>query len=588
MPRDLVLAFDTASENIALAVARQGQDVGQGAVRALTLITSDDHPAARQANVQLMPSIDALFAAHALSVSDIACVVCGLGPGSFTGVRIGVATAKGIARGLGMPLYGVSTLDAVAWGAWCAGIRGGIGVVADAMRGEVYPARFDLDETGATRRDPHTVAKADEVAVHWRTAGEPLLLIGDGLKKFADAFAPSAPPAAPAAPDGTPPAAPATSDGTPPAASPAAQSARTVPPPPSLVSLTLGDEALWTPTGEGLLRAFEAACRAGQQGTGEAGTLLPLYTRLSDAEENERKRLATGGPIAQGAQVEVPLSGVADPTRLGQITYRPLAADDLDQVAALEAALFSPGAQTSGECWTRAMFADELARRDRSWWVVHEGNLLVGFAGGWVTDGVLQVLDVAVAPTHRCRGIAHDLLGRLMQDALDLGATQATLEVRESNTAACALYASLGFERLGTRPGYYPPTNGTVREAALIMAAPLRNGTGGGSSGTGGRSPAPFPQEPPPASPAFPTPPSPRILAIETSCDETAAAVIDGEGRLLSDTVASQVAFHSRFGGVVPEIASRKHTEAIVGVVDAALEEAGLTGWHELDALAVT
>jgi N6-L-threonylcarbamoyladenine synthase len=83
-------------------------------------------------------------------------------------------------------------------------------------------------------------------------------------------------------------------------------------------------------------------------------------------------------------------------------------------------------------------------------------------------------------------------------------------------------------------------------------------------------------------------PPSPVILAIETSCDETAAAVIDGEGRLLSNLVASQVDFHARFGGVVPEIASRKHTEAIVGVVDEALEQAGLADLGCLDALAVT
>jgi N6-L-threonylcarbamoyladenine synthase len=78
------------------------------------------------------------------------------------------------------------------------------------------------------------------------------------------------------------------------------------------------------------------------------------------------------------------------------------------------------------------------------------------------------------------------------------------------------------------------------------------------------------------------------ILAIETSCDETAAAVVDGTGRVLANIVASQVDFHARFGGVVPEIASRKHTETIVGVVDAALAEAGLTEWRELDALAVT
>ncbi|TLM80250.1 MAG: tRNA (adenosine(37)-N6)-threonylcarbamoyltransferase complex transferase subunit TsaD, partial [Actinobacteria bacterium] len=77
------------------------------------------------------------------------------------------------------------------------------------------------------------------------------------------------------------------------------------------------------------------------------------------------------------------------------------------------------------------------------------------------------------------------------------------------------------------------------------------------------------------------------ILAIETSCDETAAAVLRGGRHVLSSVVASQVDFHSRFGGVVPEIASRKHTEAIVGVVDEALERAGV-GLGDLTAIAVT
>jgi N6-L-threonylcarbamoyladenine synthase len=77
------------------------------------------------------------------------------------------------------------------------------------------------------------------------------------------------------------------------------------------------------------------------------------------------------------------------------------------------------------------------------------------------------------------------------------------------------------------------------------------------------------------------------LLAIETSCDETAAAVIAGDGQLQSNIIASQVDFHARFGGVVPEIASRKHTEAIVGVVDAALEAAGRT-YTSCDAIAVT
>ena len=69
-----------------------------------------------------------------------------------------------------------------------------------------------------------------------------------------------------------------------------------------------------------------------------------------------------------------------------------------------------------------------------------------------------------------------------------------------------------------------------------------------------------------------------RILAIETSCDETAAAVVDGGLRVISSVVSSQVDLHARYGGVVPELASRAHIEQIVPVVTLALEGAGLDG----------
>ena len=78
-----------------------------------------------------------------------------------------------------------------------------------------------------------------------------------------------------------------------------------------------------------------------------------------------------------------------------------------------------------------------------------------------------------------------------------------------------------------------------------------------------------------------------RILAIESSCDETAAAVVEDGRRVLSSVVASQVEEHKLYGGVVPEIASRRHSEAISGVVREALEQANLT-LSDLDAVAVT
>ncbi|SDI26390.1 O-sialoglycoprotein endopeptidase [Alteribacillus persepolensis] len=77
------------------------------------------------------------------------------------------------------------------------------------------------------------------------------------------------------------------------------------------------------------------------------------------------------------------------------------------------------------------------------------------------------------------------------------------------------------------------------------------------------------------------------ILAIETSCDETAAAVVQGGQEVLSNVVASQIESHQRFGGVVPELASRHHTENITFVIEEAMEKANIT-FEQLDAVAVT
>jgi len=78
-----------------------------------------------------------------------------------------------------------------------------------------------------------------------------------------------------------------------------------------------------------------------------------------------------------------------------------------------------------------------------------------------------------------------------------------------------------------------------------------------------------------------------NILAIESSCDETAVAIVRDGREVLTDCIASQVALHREYGGVVPEIASRKHIEAIYGLADQALDNAGLTR-SDIDAVAVT
>ena len=78
-----------------------------------------------------------------------------------------------------------------------------------------------------------------------------------------------------------------------------------------------------------------------------------------------------------------------------------------------------------------------------------------------------------------------------------------------------------------------------------------------------------------------------KILAVESSCDETAVAVVEDGRKVLTDCIASQVSLHRLYGGVVPEIASRKHMEAIYALADEALSSAGVTR-NDIDAVAVT
>ena len=453
-------------------------------------------------------------------MADVEQIVVGRGPGSFTGVRIGISTAKGMALGANIPLLGASTLDACAWRAWAAGTRGLVGVVGDAMRGEVYPALYTVDDAGAHRMfERERVVKAAAAFDTWREMPDwtHVQLTGDGLVRYSKLLAED-------------------------------ERARCL------------DRDLWWPTGESLLMA-------GATGNGDPASMLPIYTRLSDAEENERKRLG----LHQSEHSE--LTGVADELAGRHLQTRPMGAADAEGAAELEQRCF---AGAHHEAWSANMFLSEVGEdvsAPRSWWVAHDNGKLLGFAGGMVVDNDIQILDVAVDPDQRRRGIARKLLAHVSYDAQMLGATTASLEVETENAAAIALYRALGFEQIGCRRGYYGAGNDAlVMQASLPLVLPMD---------------AESPEPTAAARRAWPRKVPKRtseqrkqledaelVLAIESSCDETAVAIIDKAGKMLASQVSTQIDFHARFGGVVPEIASRKHVEVIVDVVDAALEQA--------------
>ena len=616
-----VLAFDTANEIIAI-----GLGVLHVSSRMIELTASVEAEARRASNTQLLPRIDAALAEHGVAREDIACVAVGRGPGSFTGVRIAMATAKGIASALEVPLVGVSSLDAVAWNAWAAGERGPLSVVADAMRKEVYPVRYLLNDTGIERLEADRVVKAEEAARELAAEGD--------LSGSASATVPSrsdspgshetsagrfgSTGAAPRSeaeqvPEGETRLVGAIAD-----ADPAEGDAW----PQVSARLLCGDALkkygelfegcgaalpaeLWMPTGRGLLLALQAAWRAGEADPLDArrhdpAFALPVYTRLSDAEENERIRLAKNDPknlatgvqdVAKRADQRATMHDTAilnaQPDEHG-ITYKPLDAAHAGAVATLESLVMG------SDAWSEALVADELPRADRVWWAAYEGEALAGYAGGWIVDGQVQILKVGVDPAMRRRGIARELLAHVAADARDLGASRCSLEVRAGNVGAQELYAALGFRSLGVRPRYY-----SDGEDAVIMEGPLplaRHDVAGmelvvGAASDDARS---LRDEVQTDVSRETSERRPLILAIESSCDETAAAIVDGNGTLIADVVASQIDFHARFGGVVPEIASRKHIEAICGVCDECFDVAAsalgierLT-WRDLDSIAVT
>ena len=532
----LVVALDTSTDMLACAASWIDGQTGE------TKLVSGDHMCRRHANVELVNTVDGVLAQAGLDRSDVGCYVVGRGPGSFTGVRIGISTAKGLARGANVPLLGVSTLDACAWTAWKAGVRGKLGILADAMRGEVYPALYMLVDEGPERQfEREHVVKAAVALDEWRQAADwgQVQLTGDGLVRYGKLLGED-------------------------------EAARCV------------ERDLWWPSGEGLLLAHAA-------GDGDPARVLPIYTRLSDAEENERKRLG----LAESAQSEI--TGVADELAGRHLQFRPMGAADAEGASALEAACFEGAGH---EAWTPGMFLSELGEdvaAPRSWWVAHDDGKLLGLAGGMVVDGDVQILDVAVDPAHRREGIARKLLSHVSYDAQMLGCTTASLEVEDGNEGAIALYNALGFTEAGRRRGYYGAgKDAIVMTAPLPLVLPVDNASPEPTAAEQRVWPLPAPWRS--AEERVEIERRRLVLAIESSCDETAVAIIDADGNMLANQVSTQIDFHARFGGVVPEIASRKHVEVIVSVVDAALEDAaaslGLTGGaitpSELAAVGVT
>lgn len=181
-----VLGVDTSSAHASVAVAENGRLIGEKFHRpAASITTRAPHSRNNHAEV-LLPLIESALAEAALTLSDISGFAVAIGPGSFTGLRIGLSTVQGLAYGSGVPVTGVSTLHAVA--GRISDFNGVVCAILDARKKEMYAAMFGRSAGALERLTDDTVMSCDKLGELLRRVNsqQPVLLTGDGTATYGE------------------------------------------------------------------------------------------------------------------------------------------------------------------------------------------------------------------------------------------------------------------------------------------------------------------------------------------------------------------------------------------------------------------
>ncbi|AGP31504.1 tRNA (adenosine(37)-N6)-threonylcarbamoyltransferase complex transferase subunit TsaD [Corynebacterium terpenotabidum] len=497
-----VLAVDTSTSHVVAGVVEVSST---GALRVLAERTELNPRGHMEV---LTPNIVDCLAEAGLTPGNLDAVVVGTGPGPFTGLRVGMATAAAFGEALGVPVHGVESHVATA----CAGSGSAdptpdtVLVVSDARRREWYWTV--VDPTAARIVDGPEVTAPDVPAGQYPQArvlaAREIAATPGQIPKSWDLLATDAHP---------------------------------------------------TPSG-----LVTAALRRGPLSR-PGVPLRALYLRRPDAVEPTRK------PVSEALDFH----GVDLDSAAGTPVVAKLTEEDAAACAVIEESVF-----TGDSPWSAAAFRSEItAPHTRYLGLFRDGDLL-GFAGlamaGPVSDPEFEIHTIALTPEAQGRGWSMLLMDPLIELA-DRHRGPVFLEVRTDNEPAVGLYRRYGFDIIGTRRGYYQPSGADAYTMVRPAAAPAAP-TSPASAGSG-------PQ---------------IVLGIESSCDETGVGIVElatGDGHTtvtqISNRVASSMEQHARFGGVVPEIASRAHLESVVPTLQAARADlAAHSGRTRPDAVAAT
>ncbi len=232
----LILAFESSAKPASVALMRDGQ-----------LLSQYFQCSALTHSRTLLPMAEDMLKNAELSIKDVDLFAVAHGPGSFTGIRIGVSTVKGLAWASDKPCIGVSTLEAMAWNG--AAIGGYVCPVMDARRSQVYNALFEIKDSKPCRLTDDRPIALTELAEEVKKLNAPVLLVGDGVeitKAYFDAV--------------------------------------------SVPCTVVSENIRWQ-------SAWGVAMAAANKEPYGADKLLPVYLRLSQAERERRERLAKTDPV---------------------------------------------------------------------------------------------------------------------------------------------------------------------------------------------------------------------------------------------------------------------------------------------------
>lgn len=171
----LIIGIDTATAQVSVAVGGH-----EGVLASTQSLRGKQH-----AEV-LTPAIEFTCRQARIELTEISVVAVDLGPGLFTGLRVGVASAKAMAHALNVPMIGVSSLDLLAFPVRFTSRL--IVATIDARRGELFYAFYRQVPGGVQRISPHQVGSPDDLASEILASGEECLLVGDGAQRYREVF----------------------------------------------------------------------------------------------------------------------------------------------------------------------------------------------------------------------------------------------------------------------------------------------------------------------------------------------------------------------------------------------------------------